>query len=502
MKKTIFWAAIIPIILYVVLLIPVPQSTPPAPSYYKPFAWNQDDVWVAFEKQFIDRKDIGCESLAPAIDSSFDRCNRLLESISAISINPDDPALARLESEIFNLSVSVAACPRYISSFQPLVISLRDRIKDQSRAWDMSQEAARVATYRMLYGTRAAFEEIILQAEPDSLEELSLCRDEPSATASAEVMGVEIHSGDILVSRGGAPTSALIARGNDFQGNFSHIALVHIDPRSRRVSIIESHIERGATISSLDDYLNDTKLRIMVLRLRRDHQRLQADPLLPHVVAQAALDEATNRHIPYDFAMDSEEPTEKFCSEVVYDPYRRAGVQLWSKISHVSTEGVASWLAAFGVVHFETQAPSDLEYDPQLVVVAEWRDLETLYQDHVDNAVIDAMLEAAERGERLTYNALMLPFARAAKLYSWTLNRFGEIGPVPEGMCAEAALKNSRFSRRHAQIKARTLELAEQFRGARGYRPPYWELLRLARQAKAESDGETAERNIADNGPT
>ena len=36
-------------------------------------------------------------------------------------------------------------------------------------------------------------------------------------------------------------------------------------------------------------------------------------------------------------------------------------------ISRISSPGVARWLAAFGVRRFETQEPSDLEYDPQLV---------------------------------------------------------------------------------------------------------------------------------------
>ena len=66
-----------------------------------------------------------------------------------------------------------------------------------------------------------------------------------SATPSAEILGVIVHSGDILISRGGAPTSALIARGNDYPGNFSHVALVHIDEKTNSISIIESHIERG-----------------------------------------------------------------------------------------------------------------------------------------------------------------------------------------------------------------------------------------------------------------
>lgn len=64
--------------------------------------------------------------------------------------------------------------------------------------------------------------------------------------------------------------------------------------------------------------------------------------------------------------------------------------------------GLASLQAepgALGDMQEATPEPSDLEYDPQLRVVAEWRDRDTLWQDHLDNAVVDVMLESAERGE-------------------------------------------------------------------------------------------------------
>src|SRR2546422_946746 len=77
-----------------------------------------------------------------------------------------------------------------------------------------------------------AVEEAMLQ-HPDSGFSLLEGRREPSATPAATVHGVEIRSGDILVSRGGYPTSALIARGNDYPGNFSHVGLVHVDSISR-----------------------------------------------------------------------------------------------------------------------------------------------------------------------------------------------------------------------------------------------------------------------------
>jgi hypothetical protein len=329
-------------------------------------------------------------------------------------------------------------------------------------------------------------EQVMLQAPQDSIPALTMVQDVPSATPAATVLGVTIHSGDILVSRGGAPTSALIARGNDYPGNFSHAALVYVDPQANLISTIESHIERGVLIASLDQYLKDTKLRIMVLRLRFDLPARAADPMLPHKAASYALQRARTEHIPYDFEMDFAHPDRLFCSEVVSDAYRQMGITLWMGRSHISAAGVRAWLAAFGVTHFETQEPADLEYDPQLSVVAEWRDPETLYQDQMDNAVVDVMLEGAEAGEELSYTWYMLPIARMAKFYSLVLNGLGKVGPVPEGMSATAALRNTWFSARHVRIKMRLLDLADQFKKQHGYNPPYWELVKLAREAQGE----------------
>ena len=80
-------------------------------------------------------------------------------------------------------------------------------------------------------------------------------------------------------------------------------------------------------------------------------------------------------------------------------------------ISRISAPGTRQWLAALGVKRFDTQEPSDLEYDPQLRVVAEWRDPQTLQRVRV---------------------------------------------------------------------------LAEEFRSRKGYRPPEWQLLRMAKQALEE----------------
>jgi hypothetical protein len=249
-------------------------------------------------------------------------------------------------------------------------------------------------------------------------------------------------------------------------------------------AVIEAHIERGVAVSSAAEYLGDRKLRILVLRPRADLSAIAADPMLPHRAATAALAEARARHIPYDFAMDAADPGAQFCSEVASAAYVHCGVHLWPGGSSISSPGIAAWLSAFGVRHFDTQEPSDLEYDPQLVCVAEWRDADALFEDHIDNAVVDVLLERAEAGAGLAYDVAALPLARVAK--GLLLEALGEVGPVPDGMSATAALKNQRFASDHGELRARLSVRAEEFQREHGYRAPYWELVRLAREARED----------------
>jgi hypothetical protein len=473
-------------LLYLILLIPESSPTIPATAEHRPFIWDRDAYWSQLEAQFKKDRAAGCAGLSPSIASGFARLDSLLKQLQAETLPPEAPVFVDMEDALFNLGVALGACPQRLPDYVRTFGAIRTAIKDQSVRWDINSAPARDCIYRVLYGGRTAVEEVMLQAPPGTIPEAIVEYQEPSATPAAEILGVTIHSGDILVSRGGAPTSALIARGNDYPGNFSHIALVYVDSATGTVSLIESHIEKGVAVATVDDYLQDTKLRIMVLRLRSDLPAMAADPMLPHRAAAYALARAGGEHIPYDFAMDTEEPSQLFCSEVVSDAYRHVGVRLWAGWSHISSPGVKAWLAAFGVRNFTTQEPSDLEYDPQLRVVAEWRDFETLRKDRLDNAVVDVMLEGAEQGDILTYDWYMLPVARVMKAYSVILNRLGKIGPVPEGMSASAAARNKWFSRRHAAIKERLTALAEQFQRDNGYWPPYWELIKLARRAASQ----------------
>lgn len=462
------------------ILLSIPECPPEVPQGpgHAPFVWDRDALWSRLEQLHDRMRAEGCpDAEAPALP----RLHALVDALDRERPGPADPRWDELEAGVFESAARVAACGDDLPALLALRTRLRRVAKDASQAWPIAREG-RDRLYRLLYGARAAVEEVLLQVPDAAALALELGDDEPSATPSAVIEGVRIHSGDLLLSRGGAPTSAFIARGSDHPGNFSHVALVHVG-EDGVASAIEAHIERGVAIADTEAYLTDKKLRIAVLRLRADHPALVADPMLPHRAATAALEEARTRHIPYDFTMDVEDASERFCSEVASAAYGAHGVTLWQHLSTFSSPGLARWMAGFGVRHLRTHGPSDLEYDPQLRVVAEWHDPRTLFDDHVDNAVIDAMLEQAEAGAPLDHDAWLLPVARVLKAYSAVLVALGGEGPVPEGMSATTALRAQWLADRHAEIEAGLMERVAAYQEAHGRRPPYWTLVALARDS-------------------
>jgi Permuted papain-like amidase enzyme, YaeF/YiiX, C92 family len=466
------------------LALPWPDgAVPAAPVAARAFAWNRDSLWRALERDFVQARASGCAdtlNASRALTAMTTRVARINTAVLAVS----SPALDSLESAFFAAAPRVAACGALVPRYVALQAELRAAVKAQSVRWDVTGVAARDRLYRALYGSRAAVEEVLLQhpaAAPGVVPGM-LPDSAHWVTPSAQINGVTLHSGDILVSRGGYPTSALIARGSDYPGNFSHVALVHVDSATRAISVIEAHIEAGVKIATAAQYLADKKLRVLVLRPRADLAAVRTAPQLPHVAASAMLARARREHIAYDFAMDYADPTRLFCSEVASAAYRAQGVTLWMGISTISRPGLRRWLSAFGVEHLATQEPSDLEYDSQLQVVAEWRDAAALYADHVDNAVTDVMLEGADRGDALTFDWYTLPVARVMKAYSWAREQAGDVGPIPEGMPAAAALRNRRYGEVHAAHAAQLRTRAAQWATDSSYVPTYWTLLDLARR--------------------
>lgn len=475
-------------LLYCLLLIPSPHPATPAnrSTGMTNFVWNQDKLWRSLEEQMIVARQLPPAKLRSEADVLFTSIETFLSTLEQKQQSPDASIFREVENSLFRLAAVVSAQPQMVDRYAMLLFRVRAAVKEQSwrGRWDMNSFAVRSCLYRLLFGARTAVDEVIVQHAHPLAQKLEIPA-APAAGRSAQLRladgtVMDIRSGDLLLSRGDAPTSAFIARGNDFPGNFSHVALAHVDAASGELLIIESLIHHGLVVTSASEYASN-KLRLAVLRLRPDHPKLVESPGLSHRSAAALLQRARTKRVPYDFAMNWGDPAKLFCSEVASAAYAAQDVNLWMGMSHISSPGLKRWLAGFGVEHFETQEPSDLEYDPQLLLVAEWRG--DLRKDRADNAAIDAMLEAAEKGAQLDFPLWKLPLARVAKGASVIANLFHFHGKVPAGMDASAALRQMTLTQRHELLVARLRDRAEKFKAERGYVPPYWELLRLARES-------------------
>ncbi|MDH4095264.1 MAG: YiiX/YebB-like N1pC/P60 family cysteine hydrolase [Betaproteobacteria bacterium] len=226
-----------------------------------------------------------------------------------------------------------------------------------------------------------------------------------------------LQSGDVLLSRGDAFVSGAIARLGDVDGNFSHVALVYVDPGSREAFTIEAHIEIGSVVAPLEKYLTDGKSRAVVFRHPDAALAAEAARLIAERVRKAS---AGAGNIPYDFGMVMDGPradAELFCSEVASVGYALAsggGLQLprYRTVLRMKND---AFLKAIGIAAEASFAPSDLEVETRLALVAEWRNLGKTQRSRMTDAVITHLYWAMdERGYRLrntTGDALKRDFA-------------------------------------------------------------------------------------------
>ena len=114
----------------------------------------------------------------------------MLSQISISSLNPTDEKFRILENNIFNIATCIPACSEYLSKYIDFYTHVRKIIKEESRNWDINSTEARNTVYRLLYGNRAAIEEVMLQLPQEQVPQLISGSDEPSSTPSAKILGV------------------------------------------------------------------------------------------------------------------------------------------------------------------------------------------------------------------------------------------------------------------------------------------------------------------------
>lgn len=221
------------------------------------------------------------------------------------------------------------------------------------------------------------------------------------------------QSGDVLLSRGSATVSAAIARITDEDSNFSHIGIVYIDPKTKKVETIEAHIEKGTVVADISEY-KDNKVRALVFRFNDPSKTKEENANIAHEAAskaRAKIKEYNKKfgsskypNVCYDFTMNvdnpiniepSDDPANRkclFCSEVV-----SLGYSLLDKKYKIPTffsllnPKNRKFIEDIGVNVKETFAPADIEIDPYFDLVLEWRDYHRIHQSHRMDAALTAV---------------------------------------------------------------------------------------------------------------
>jgi hypothetical protein len=242
---------------------------------------------------------------------------------------------------------------------------------------------------------------------PAAREARVFAGDEPSLLLDPEHgERLELRSGDVLLSRGNAFVSGAIARLGDVDGNFSHVALVWVDPQTRAVFTIEAHIEIGAVVAPVEKYLTDGKSRAQVFRHPDAALAAEAARIMHDRVVRAT---ARGRNVPYDFGMVMDGAgagAELFCSEVASLGYQIASggrVRLPRYRTRLRMKNDA-FLKAIGIATEESFAPSDLELETRFALVAEWRNLAKTQRSRMTDAVITQIYAAMDEKGYLLRN--------------------------------------------------------------------------------------------------
>lgn len=190
---------------------------------------------------------------------------------------------------------------------------------------------------------------------------------------------LDLKSGDVILSRGNAYSSAAIARIGRDDMQFSHLSLVYEHP-SGELYTVEAHIEIGSFAAHLQQHLDQRNARTVVFR--------HSDSKLAHKAAEAMYNRVIQHqmtrgeNIPYNFAMDFEDPEEMFCSEIIYWGYYWAsnGKLDIPRFRTRFEPELLNFLIDLNIAvdknnidTFETFSPGDMQFEPDFELVAEWR---------------------------------------------------------------------------------------------------------------------------------
>lgn len=241
----------------------------------------------------------------------------------------------------------------------------------------------------------------------------------------------DLKSGDIILSRGKAYTSAAISQLGDFDTQFSHLSVVYKDPQGKFWTV-EAHIEVGSFVRPLEEHIEDKNFRSAVYRFDDEAIAAKAAELIFNKVKTAS---DTTGNILYDFGFDLDENKKLFCSEIASLAYSVASngkINLPLFRSKV-LERKPEFVKQLGISVKESFIPADLEVDPRFKLVSEFRNANIINDIQEKDAVLQAMfkwsdeegyvLRQGSSGKSFLYRNIAWPLRRVPYLKKYFIEK-------------------------------------------------------------------------------
>lgn len=199
----------------------------------------------------------------------------------------------------------------------------------------------------------------------------------------------ELKSGDIILSRGNAFTSAAISNLGEFDTQFSHMSVVYRDPTGE-LWTVEAHIEVGSFVRPLQDHMDDKNFRAMVYRFDNSEVAAKAAEYIFKKVKKAS---DTTGNILYDFGFDMGESKQLFCSEVASHAFDAAseGKTKLPMFNSSLIKRKVEFVRLLELKPDESFIPADIEVDPRFTVVSEWRNAAKVQDNLEKDAILQSM---------------------------------------------------------------------------------------------------------------
>jgi hypothetical protein len=303
----------------------------------------------------------------------------------------------------YDLKALRDAAPDLLDDFYDLRLGLRGQIADWiSRDLITTEAEVRLRdVFRALRYATDMVGELMMgfrRREPGKSHRLAFSKNSPGTLFHPYLRAssfAEFQSGDVIVVRGTIHNSAAIARIGDVDSQFSHAAMVYIDPNGGQY-VVEALIETGGSIDGLHGALSHDLGRAVVFRHKdADLAKRAAEHIYNYVKQTHGW---FKPRIPYDFTMELDDYSKLFCSKLIRQAFDEASDGKYKLPTFPSRfeKGPRDFLDRIGVTADRSFAPGDLELEPEMQAIAEWRDFERTSHIRLQDFVMVKLFEWME----------------------------------------------------------------------------------------------------------